>query len=49
VNGWLSVHGISKHVPPISGGTILLGSSRAGENKQDRYMRRVYEERGGKE
>jgi hypothetical protein len=32
----------------ISCGTILLGSSRRGENKEERYMRRrVLEEAGG--
>ncbi len=32
----------------ISGGTILLGSSRGGENKEERYVRRrVQEEAGG--
>jgi hypothetical protein len=33
MNEWLSVHGIGKHVPALSGGTILLGSFRGGENK----------------
>jgi hypothetical protein len=51
MNEWLSVqHGIDKCVPAFSGGTILLGSSREGENKQERSVsRRVYEEMGGKE
>jgi hypothetical protein len=32
----------------ISRGTILLGSSRRGENKEERYVRRrVLEEAGG--
>jgi len=32
----------------ISRGTILLGSSRRGENKEERYVRRrVLEETGG--
>ncbi len=33
MNEWLSVHGIGKRVPTVSGGTVLLGSSRGGENK----------------
>jgi hypothetical protein len=50
MNEWLSVHGIGRRVSAVSGGTILLGSSREGENKQERYVeRRVYEETGGKE
>jgi len=36
MNEWLSVHGIDKRVPTVSGGTILLGSSSGGEtNKKD--------------
>jgi len=32
----------------LSRGTILLGSSRRGENKEERYVRRrVHEEAGG--
>jgi hypothetical protein len=32
----------------INRGTILLGSSRRGENKEERYVRRrVHEEAGG--
>ncbi len=50
MNEWLSVHRIGKCAPAISGGTILLGSSREGENNYERYVeRRVYEETGGKE
>jgi hypothetical protein len=33
MNEWLSAHRIDKRVPAVSGGTILLGSSREGENK----------------
>jgi len=37
-------------VPTVSSGTILLGSSRGGENKLERSVkRRVYDETGGKE
>jgi hypothetical protein len=32
MNEWLSVHRIGKRAPAVSGGTILLGSSREGEN-----------------
>jgi len=36
MNEWLSVRRIGKRVPAVSGGTILLGSSRGGEtNKKD--------------
>ncbi len=33
MNEWLSAHGIGKPVPTVSGGTVVLGSSRGGENK----------------
>jgi hypothetical protein len=33
MNEWLSVHGMDKCVLAVSGGTILLGSSRGRENK----------------
>jgi hypothetical protein len=35
MNEWLSVHRIGKHehVPAVSGGTILVGNFRGGENK----------------
>jgi hypothetical protein len=33
MNEWLSTHEIGKHVLAVSGGTILLGSFRGGENK----------------
>jgi hypothetical protein len=36
MNEWLSAHGIGKRVPTVSGGTVLLGSSRGGERKQER-------------
>jgi hypothetical protein len=37
-------------VPTVRGGTVLLRSSREGENKYERSVkRRVYDERGGKE
>jgi hypothetical protein len=34
MNEWLSVHGIGKRVPAVSGGTIFLGSSRGGETNK---------------
>jgi len=38
MNEWLSVRGIGKCVPAVSGGIILLGSSRGGEtNKKDMW------------
>jgi hypothetical protein len=40
MNEWLSVHGIGKHVPAVSGGTPLLGSFRGAENKEERYVKR---------
>jgi hypothetical protein len=47
---WLSVHDIGKRVPTVSGGTVLLGSSRVEEYKQERFVkRRVYDMMGGKE
>jgi hypothetical protein len=50
MNEWLSVHGIGKRVRTISGGTVLLGSSRGGENRSEKSVRRrVYDETGGKE
>jgi hypothetical protein len=51
MNEWLIGHGIGKRrVPAISGGTILLGSSKVGENKWKRYVtEEFYEETGGKE
>jgi hypothetical protein len=33
MNEWLNGHRIGKRVPAVSGGTMLLGSSKAGENK----------------
>jgi hypothetical protein len=33
MNEWLSVHGIGKRAPAVSGATILLGSFKGGENK----------------
>jgi hypothetical protein len=33
MNEWLSAHRIGKRVPSVSGGIVLLGSSRGGENK----------------
>jgi len=33
MNEWLNVHGIGKHAPAVSDATILLGSSKGGENK----------------
>jgi len=42
MNEWLSGHGISKRVPAVSGGTILLGSSRGGENKLKRYVKKEF-------
>jgi len=33
MNERLSAHEIGKHVPAASGGTIVLGSFRGGENK----------------
>ncbi len=35
MNEWLSAHGIGKHVPAVSAGTIILGSFRGGEYKKD--------------
>ncbi len=44
MNEWLSAHGIRKRVPSVNGGTVLLGSSRGGENKKERLVkRRVYD------
>jgi hypothetical protein len=37
MNEWLGVHGIGKHVPAVSGGTILLGSFK-GRRKQIRNI-----------
>ncbi len=38
MNAWLSAHGIGKRVPAVSGGTILLGSSRGQKtNKKDMW------------
>jgi len=42
MNEWLSGHGIGKRVPAVSGGTILLGSSRGGENKSKRYVKKEF-------
>ncbi len=43
-NEWLSAHRIGKRVPTVSGGTVFLGSSRGGENKEERFVkRRVYD------
>jgi len=39
MNEWLSGHGIGKRVPAVSCGTILLRSSKAGENKSKRYAK----------
>jgi hypothetical protein len=44
MNKWLSAHGIGKRVPTVSGGTVLLGSSRGGENEEEKSVkRRVYD------
>jgi len=39
MNEWLSGHGIGKRVPAVSGGTVLLRTSKAGENKSKRYAK----------
>ncbi len=45
MNEWLSVNGIGKRVPAVSGGTILLGSSWGGENKSKRYVKEEFMEK----
>jgi hypothetical protein len=42
MNGWLSVHGIGKRVPAVSGGKILLQSSWGGENKSKSYVKEEF-------
>jgi hypothetical protein len=46
MNEWLSGHGIGERVPALSGGTILLGSSREGENKYKRYVKEEFMKKG---
>ncbi len=46
MNEWSSAHGIGKHVPAVSGGTILLGSFRGGENESERYVKRRVVKKG---
>jgi hypothetical protein len=42
MNEWFSGHGIGKRVPAVRGATILLGSSKAGENKLKRYAKEEF-------
>ncbi len=46
MNEWLSAHGIGKHVPALSGGTILLGSFRGGENKKKDMWKEEFMKKG---
>jgi hypothetical protein len=42
MNESLSAHGIGKRVSTVSGGTVLLGSPRGGENRSQRSVKRFY-------
>jgi hypothetical protein len=43
MNEWLSTESVNVYLP-FSGGTVLLGTSRGGENKEERSVkRRVYD------